>query len=551
MKFEENSFPYSRLVSTSSSQSSSCSSSFSIPLTVFDDIVVQVSLPSFSNNSSSSSLPSCPSSHNSSLQDLSVSHSVSDSIQPTHSSSTPITQVPPSHSMQTRSKAGIFKPKHLISLFTSVSPSISEPKHFHEAIRHSVWQKAMAEEYEALVKQGTWVLVPPPSHGNVIGCQWIYKVKRHSDGSIARYKARLVASGNQQAEGVDFLKTFSHVVKQPIVRIILGLAVHYQWPLKQLDVSNAFLHGTLTEDVFMRQPQGYTDPNHPTYVCKLTKALYGLKQAPRARFSVFSSYLLELGFQASKADTSLFILHKANSITLILVYVDDIILTGNDSTFLSQLVELLSAKFVLKDLGSLRYFLGIEVTYSQSGMFISQTKYALELLTKAGMDDCKPNASPTSTKGPYDPSDLPFDNIPLFRTLVGSLQYLTLTRPDIAFAVNIVSQHMHQPKVSHFMAVKRLLRYIKGTLHHGLHITAGPLFLTAYADADWAGDPVDRHSTSGFVVFLGATPVSWSAKKQHGGRVSGNGPNSSRFSVDTAIVDRVACSYFSSTCSLV
>lgn len=293
------------------------------------------------------------------------------------------------HPMQTRSKSRIFKPRHPITLFTSIPASITKPKHFQEAIHHSVWQKAMAEKYEALVKQGTWVLVPPPSHGNIIGCQWIYKIKRHFDGSVARYKARLVANGNQQAQGFDFLETFSPVVKQPTVRIILSLAVHYKWPLRQLDVSNAFLHGVISEDVFMRQPLGYKDPAHPHYVCKHTKALYGLRQAPRAWFSVFSSYLLSLGFQGSKADTSLFILHKGSAVTLILVYVDDVIITGSDSLFISELVKQLSLKFLMKDLGNLHYFLGIEVTPTPGGLFLSQSKYATEVLAKAGMTDCK------------------------------------------------------------------------------------------------------------------------------------------------------------------
>lgn len=168
----------------------------------------------------------------------------------------------------------------------------------------------------------------------------------------------------------------------------------------------------------------------------------------------------------------------------------------------------------MKDLGSLHYFLGIEVTSTPNGLFLSQAKYAQEILTKAGMQECKPSASPTSSKGPYDPSDPLCDDVTLFRTLVGSLQYRTLTRPEIAFSVNTVCQHMQQPKVSHFVAVKRLLRYVKGTLNHGLHITSGSLSLTAFADADWAGDPVDRRSTSGFVVFLRSTPISWCAKKQ-------------------------------------
>lgn len=216
----------------------------------------------------------------------------------------------------------------------------------------------------------------------------------------------------------------------------------------------------------MKQPLGYKNPAHPDFVCKLTKAFYGLRQAPRAWFSIFSSYLLDLGFQASRADTSLFVLHKGAIIVLILVYVDDIILTGNDTPFLIKLIEQLSSRFVMKDLGVLHYFLGIEVITTEQGLFHSQGKYALEILTKAGMTDCKLSTSPTSTKTPMDPCDPLFEDVTLFRTLIGSLQYLTITQPDIAFAVNIVCQHMHQPKQSHFGAVKRLLRYVKGTLSH-------------------------------------------------------------------------------------
>lgn len=210
-------------------------------------------------------------------------------------------------------------------------------------------------------------------------------------------------------------------------------------------------------------------------------------------FFVFSSYLTSLGFQASKADTSLFILHNDSTITLVLVYVDDIILTGNNASFLSQLIEQLSSRFVMKDLGKLHYyFLGIEVTHTQHDLFLSQAKFATELLSKAGMTDCKATAAPISSKKPIDPCE----DGTLFRSLVGSLQYLTLTRPEIAFSVNSVYQHMHKPTVSHFGAVKRLLRYIKGTLHHGLHFTPGSLSLTAFTDADWVGDPLDRRSTN-------------------------------------------------------
>lgn len=178
---------------------------------------------------------------------------------------------------------------------------------------------------------------------------------------------------------------------------------------------------------------------------------------------------MELGFTASKADTSLFVLHKDSSVTLILVYVDDIILAGSDTSYLEHLVTMLSSRF-MKDLGFLHYFLGIEVVFTKTGLFLSQSKYASEILGKAGMTNCKPSVSPTSAKTIVDPAKPFFEDVTLFRTLVGSLQYLTLTRPEIAFLVNAICQHMHKPKVSHFSDVKRILRYIKRTLNHGLYL---------------------------------------------------------------------------------
>lgn len=337
-----------------------------------------------------------------------------------------------------------------------------------------MWKKAKHEEYQALFTQGTWDLVEPPTMAHVIGCQWIYRIKRHSDGSVARYKARLVANGNQQEEGLDFSETFSPIVKQPTIRVALSLAVHHNWSLRQLDVSNAFLHGMLEEEVYMKQPLGYRDPHHPNYVCKLRKALYGLKQAPRAWYSTFSTFLLSSGFVNSRPNPSLFISSKGLDITLLLVYVDDIIITGSNSTSIDDFISLVGAKFAMKDLGILNYFLGIEVQYFNSGLKLSQMKYASELLVKAGMSACKPSSTPASIK-PVISSDDEFTDVTLFHTLVGSLQYLTLTRPEIAHAVNVVCQHMHAPKASHFILVKRILRYIKGTLSHGLHFQPSSL----------------------------------------------------------------------------
>lgn len=234
----------------------------------------------------------------------------------------PITTSQNTHSMITKSKNGIHEPKNPIILSvlheSETVPEV-EPVHFSQASPHLVWQKAIQEEYEALIKQGTWDLVPAPSQANVIGCQWIYKIKRNSDGSVARYKARLVANGNQQYEGIDFTETSRPVVKQPTIRVVLSLALHYNWDTRQLDVSNAFLHGIIEEEAYMRQPLGFKDKDHPQYVCKLKKALYGLRQAPRAWYSVFSGFLLQQGFSNSPADVSLFVLKKDQDVTLVLV----------------------------------------------------------------------------------------------------------------------------------------------------------------------------------------------------------------------------------------
>ena len=238
--------------------------------------------------------------------------------------------------MQTRSKNGIYKPK--LGYAAQVDYTVTEPPSYKIAAQHSLWCTAMQEEFAALQKQGTWSLVPPPPHKNIVGCKRVYKLKRHNDGTIARYKARLVAKGFHQQQGVDYNETFSLVVKPSTVRLILSLAVSLNWPLRQLDVKNAFLHGTLKEEVYMAQPQGYIDSTNSHYVCKLHKSIYGLKQAPRAWFDSFSTQLLHLGFTASTADSSLFIYHHKGVIAYLLLYVDDIVLTSNSTSFLDHLI---------------------------------------------------------------------------------------------------------------------------------------------------------------------------------------------------------------------
>nr|CAN80686.1 hypothetical protein VITISV_033813 [Vitis vinifera] len=233
--------------------------------------------------------------------------------------------------------------------------------------------------------------------------------------------------------------------------------------MRQLDVKNAFLHGFLKEEVFMEQPPGFINEDLPNHVCKLNHSLYGLKQAPRAWFDRPSQCLLHLGFYCGKAYSSLFILRKGQSIVLQLIYVDDIIVTGNDNNIISDLISTLSSEFSLKDLGSLHYFLGLEVKYLPNGLFVSQTKYTRDLLEHTKMMECTYINTPMALKSIITPSDEQPINPTRYRQLVGSLEYLTFTRPNIVHAVNKACQHFQAPTKADLRAVKRILRYLKGT----------------------------------------------------------------------------------------
>ncbi|MDV3146689.1 MAG: reverse transcriptase domain-containing protein, partial [Sweet potato little leaf phytoplasma] len=233
------------------------------------------------------------------------------------------------HPMITRSKAGIFKPKCWLSSVSVHSPSLTEPTCFKDAVKYAEWRDAMDKEYQALVENNTWTLVPPSSSLTVVSCKWVYRLKLQPDGSIERYKARLVARGFDQTHGIDYFETFSPVIKPATIRIVLSLAVRFHWVIRQLDVHNAFLNGDLHEDVYMNQPPGFIDKEKPTYICKLHKALYGLKQSPREWFLKLSSCLLGWGFSASKSNTSMFFYHKHSVFVVVLVYVDDLLITGS------------------------------------------------------------------------------------------------------------------------------------------------------------------------------------------------------------------------------
>ena len=343
-----------------------------------------------------------------------------------------------------------------------------------------------------------------------------------------------MAQGYSQQFGIDYDETFAPVAKMTTVRALLAVAAVKKWHVNQMDVSNAFLHGDLQEEVYMMLPPGYTDygckitshsaatggvinPSPGEKVCKLIKALYGLKQAPRQWFTKLTSSLKAYGFQQSRADYTLFTKLCPNGEFLtVLIYVDDMILTASSSHALDDLKNYLQSQFHMKDLGSLAYFLGLEITSSSKGFFLYQKKYILDLLAEMHMLNAKPLSLPMGSHSKltqFEGRKLHSPNI--FRRLVGKLIYLTITRPDMSFAVQALSQFMHEPTKAHMAAAKHVLRYLKATVTQGILLSSSSsLCLSGYCDSDWGSCCDSRKSTTGFCVLLGSSPISWKVKKQ-------------------------------------
>ena len=389
-------------------------------------------------------------------------------------------------------------PHRLFSVALSVA---KEPNSYAQALKDPLWQTAMKAEIDALQANHTWVMTKLPPGKVPIGCKWVYKVKLKADGSIERYKARLVAKGFTQTEGVDFYETFSPVVKFVTVRTLLVLAAVYGWHLTQLDVNNAFLHGDLDEEVYMLPPPGFGSKGE---VCRLTKSLYGLKQASRQWFAKLSSTIVDLGFIQSKSDYSVFTRVNKGSIIILLIYVDDILIASNDVDTVNAFKQFLDNKFKLKDLGTLKYFLGLEVARTTKGLSLCQRKYTLELLSDTGLLASKPAKIPMEQSAKF--SSAIGEDVPdpaLYRRLIGKLLYLTLTRPDICYAVHKLSQFMTAPKAPHLQAVYKILKYLKGSPGQGLFLSAeSELRLKSYCDADWQHVQTLGDQFLGFVFFL-------------------------------------------------
>ncbi|GKV49234.1 hypothetical protein SLEP1_g55997 [Rubroshorea leprosula] len=329
----------------------------------------------------------------------------------------------------------------------------------------------------------------------------VSKIKRNVDGSIDRYKARLVAHGFSQKYGEDYEETFSHVAKMTSVCTILALVASQNWKLWQLDVKNAFLYGELDKDIYMEQPPAYVANSHPDFVCKLKKALYGLKQVPRAWYGKMAQYLQFCGYLALDSYHSLFVKKQSSLHVIVLLYVDDIIIIGNDEEEIARLQEELSILFDMKNLGELNHFLDLEVESLENGIFVTQRNYAKKLVAKFGLKEGKKHSTSLdiNTKLRRDEGSL-LSNPQPYHALVGNLISLTITRPNIAFSVGLVSRFMQSPRKPHLEAVKKILKYVNTTLDMGLFYKKGANFsLLGFTDVDFGGALDNRKSTSGYV----------------------------------------------------
>ncbi|CAJ2639360.1 unnamed protein product [Trifolium pratense] len=391
-----------------------------------------------------------------------------------------------------------------------------EPMNFQEAFEKKTWRTAMDEEIQAIKKNETWELVSLPKGHKAIDVKWVYKAKKNSKGEVERYKARLVAKGYSQRAGIDYDEVFAPVARLETVRLIISLAAQNKWKIHQMDVKSAFLNGVLDEEVYIEQPQGYEVKGEEEKVLKLKKALYGLKQAPRAWNARIDKYFQDKNFIKCPYEHALYIKAQGEDILIVCLYVDDLIFTGNNPTMFEEFKKEMTKEFEMTDIGFMSHYLGIEVKQEDHGILITQEGYAKEVLKKFKMDDANPVSTPMECgiklskheEGEtVDPS--------LFKSLVGSLRYLTCTRPDILYAVGVVSRYMEHPTTTHLKAAKRILRYIKGTTNLGLYYSVSDDYkLVGYSDSDWGGDVDDRKSTSGFVFYIGNTTFTWMSKKQ-------------------------------------
>nr|GEY21139.1 hypothetical protein [Tanacetum cinerariifolium] len=482
-------------------------------------------------------IPVAPVLHN--LQAPTASMSIQDSApSPTNSSNTPVS----SHNVDAPSQQHVQQQRNLTpsptasaadnvlnavfegDLFVNpfVTPSIEslylllniimEPKSVKEALTDPAWIESMQEELHQFIRLDVWELVSSPNGIKPLTLKWLFKNKHDEENTVIRNKTRLVIQGYRQEEGIDFEESFAPVARMEAIRIFLAYAAYKGFTVYQMDVKTAFMHGSLKEDVYVCQPEGFIDVDHPSHIYKLKKALYGLKQVSRAWYDELSTFLLQNGFSKGIIDLTLFTRCFDDDILVVQVYIDDIIFPRYATLF----SDLMKSFFEMSMMGEITFFLGLKVNQSPSGIFINQSNYVNEILKKYGLNTCDIIGTPMDIKDKLDLDQIgtPVD-AKKYRSMIGALMYLTSSRPDIVYATCVCARYQVQPIEKHLKKVKRVFRYLRGTINMGLWYTKDSGFeLTGFSDADYVKCKHTFKSTSGGAQFIGEKLVSWSSKKQ-------------------------------------
>nr|GEU80601.1 ribonuclease H-like domain, reverse transcriptase, RNA-dependent DNA polymerase [Tanacetum cinerariifolium] len=343
-----------------------------------------------------------------------------------------------------------------------------EPRNYKEAAQDKKWIEAMQIEIDSVNKNKTWKLATLPDNQKAIGLKWVFNTKRDGNGKIIKHKARLVANGYVQEHSIDYDEVFAPVARMETVRLILALSAYHRWEVHHLDVKSAFLYGELKEEVYVTQPKGFKKPGNENKVYRLVKALYGLKQAPRAWNMKLDQTLKSLDLKKCTLEQAIYTRIRKDSMLLVGFYVDDLIVTRSSKEDLQKFKSQMEERFEMSDLGLLAYYLGIEVTQTEGGISIKQTRYANKILKEARMVDCN------ETKIPMDPETKLIKERELvdatkYRSLIGCLRYLLHTRPDLSYSVRLLSRFMQKPREQHMKAIRQVLRYIKGTLNFSIN----------------------------------------------------------------------------------
>ena len=394
----------------------------------------------------------------------------------------------------------------------------SEPRNYKEAIQCSEkdkWMEAMNEEIKCLNNNNTWDLVDLPESRRAVGSKWVFKKKLDENNQVISHKARLVAQGFSQKYGTDYDEVFAPVTRSSTFRMLLAVSAKRKYIVKQFDIKSAFLNGELKEEIYLKQPPGFQINNQ---VYRLKKSLYGLKQAARVWNSTIHQVFIENNFEQSQIDKCLYIKHSGSKFCYIIIHVDDILIAGSDTDIVNQIQVKLSNKFQIKDLGHIKYFLGIQIKQDKNGdYFINQESYIDKIIEESKLSDAKPSKFPLDTGYYKLQNSDPLPDNEEYRKLIGMLLYLsTNSRPDISSSVSILSQKVSKPSRLDLNEVKRVIRYLSSTKKLSLRLSNQNSVsdLIMYSDANWAEDRVDRKSNSGYIVFAFGGTISWACRKQ-------------------------------------